>query len=228
MKTYNLSQEQAEDMAKNKPGTVTWMGMLPEQPPENSELKRAFNRAVMFQAPDNVEIGMSGGIHSINIPHPSGSIVGMKETWAYGYDWGICPKSRIHPTAYHLFYWRSSATMPPKAIRWKYKVTSTRVCRVGDVTYGEIKAMGHEIYSGSITNFSSFKPWFKTRFSKPRQRRVNGVITHYVSWHYDESTLPKSCCEPCCYKSDSVYHYKHLPHYPHINPFIEISKGERQ
>jgi len=150
-----------------------------------------------------------GNMYEPKLPYPLGSIVRMCRIIA-------------NPTNRALQY-------------GEYEVTGGRVCRVQDVIWQTTEA-GIPFYFTGCSTEKEFIDEFNGRYSKPRPRQKNGVVTHYECWSYDinswESLYGESVnlirainTEYWFYWMDSKGRY---PLIIHVNPWVQLIEGERR
>lgn len=258
MNHYNLPQPLAKYLAETTPETFTWMGMLKEQPPEGWRLHPACkNTSIIIpfvkfvgSAPEWIDIKLPFPIGSIvGMPEKFGYVWPDSCEDGMIYDDDNYDGRPIRIDEMSIVYyandpdfiwwsdytddneckmWRSATQMPSETIRHHYKVTSTRVCQVGDVTADDVCKWLWE--SASTPVIGLFKQWFNDRYSKPRPRQKKGKIVSWECWCTDMYYWAEKYAYKSCYEEyeDGSSTWKDNLLIIHVNPWFVINEGERE
>lgn len=133
------------------------------------------------------KIARASDVDFITIPHPVGSIVGLRETWGHPTsEWNEVNGKWVETPHYvykadytpeeqkkYRCLFSSPVTMPSAAIRHHREIISSRVCQVGDVDEGEWVMTG--IVPDDVNNDSpkvwewgwvEVEQWFNRRYRR--------------------------------------------------------------
>jgi len=202
-KVMNLTKQQTKRLV-GKPETFSWLSMLREQPPEGAE--------VFFVNPNPM----------------------VKPQQYRGWVWEALDRDKCD-SKWHTIKLPHAigdvVVMKHNGIDFGgHKVISVKVCRVSEITMNEHRLL--ENYSKKTTNGYID---YLTVYAKPRPRRKNGEIVWYECWVYNDGRKPS---EPYYSYGKDIYEdltvkpiireYKGKLLKIHANPFIVLTKGERQ
>ena len=215
MKTIIVDNDQASTIAKQKKGdTFTFLVLIKPQPPDGYHLMDKVgskHKRVCFISDNKVDKDSYDSVFR-ELPHPVGSIVGVRESWSWKSEIDIDDfrEQRIDKQRFQYLYkvnysteigwqkkwhWLSPATMPSEAICSTYEITGNGCKRVQELTINEIIDILHPEWQGIRTTYQpqqlkdEFKQYFNAKYAHPRPVRKNGEIVSYVCYPYDDNSL---------------------------------------
>jgi hypothetical protein len=236
---YNLSQKQADHIAKLKSGgKVVIVVPMKRQPAESIWNNNAHVVVNVNETGKHVCVwkratdGRHYVVDSAPLQYPIGARVGLRETWACLPDIDnvngedkeyICYiyKCDLPETDWDAYHWRSSQCMPTEAIRHWGKVVGNRCDRAQNIAADpNILWMAGFVYPDDpdTGNPSAFVDWFNSRYSTPKPIREHGEIVRYECYSFGRHPTIRS----------TGGMYKGKPLTIHVDPFCEIVELEKE
>ncbi len=201
MKTLNVDNSQASQIAKQAKGDKMLFLEMMVQPPDDARVFEFHNEwyYTTLKSDDPRSYAFNFW-EPTKLKYPTGTIIGIRESWAYdgeeyvykenyptAIEWGdIFPLISLTKQDTKIF-WQSSATMPHEAIIRKYEVIGNEVKSVQDFVNDINLYLPFCNQRINEKKFSTPADWFNSLYAKPRPVRKNGVIVRYVCYCWDDN-----------------------------------------